>query len=167
MGNTKGDRGERELRRVLGEEGFVVLRAAASGSAPGFDLPDLHVADGGYEWAIEAKYYNPTKNRYLSPEEVEALKRYSSMFRNAEPKAAVRWTDRDTTWYFADPDDLPETPTGKRTLDPDARDADYYETLDDLLDLPECVECGERIYPTTALSGVEMSDGHVHARCII
>lgn len=132
MGNSKGDRGERELRGLLDEEEFVVIRAAGSGSAPGFDLPDLHVSDGSDEWAIEAKRHGTSKNRYLSPEEVEALLRYSDVFENAEPRVAVRW-DHDTTWYFADPRDLPETPTGKRTLDPDDRDADYYTPLDELL----------------------------------
>jgi len=132
MGNSKGDAGERELRKILaGEREFAVLRAAGSGSAP-FDLPDLHVADGTVEWAIEAKRHNTDRNRYLTEEEVAALLRYCSYFPNAEPRAAVRW-DYDTTWYIADPRELPETDTGNRVLDPDDRDADYYSTLDDLL----------------------------------
>jgi len=169
MGNSKGDRGERELRDRLNDEGFAVVRAAGSGSAPGFDLPDLHVSDGGYEWAIEVKRHDTSKNRYLTEAEVEALLRYASLFRRAEPRVGVRW-DRDTTWYLADPRDLPETDAGARTLDPDARDADYYETLDDLLNLPECEECGDAIYPTNPIGGVAQSEGLggglVHGRCV-
>lgn len=169
MGNSKGDRGERELRGILGDEGFAVVRAAGSGSAPDFELPDLHVSDGGYEWAIEVKYHAPTKNRYLEPEEVEALLGFSAMFRNAEPRVAARW-DRDTTWYFADPRDLPDTDAGARRLDPDAMDEDPWTTLDDLLDLPECEECGDRIYPSDPIGGVALSDdlggGVVHGRCV-
>lgn len=169
MGNSKGDRGERELRDRLDEEGFAVVRAAGSGSAPGFDLPDLHVSDGGYEWAIEVKRKAPTKNRYLDEEEVEALLRYSDLFRRAEPRVGVRW-DNDTTWYLADPLDLPETDSGARRVDPDARDADYYTPLDELLDLPECEECGDPIYPNDPIGGVARSDdlggGVVHGRCV-
>lgn len=168
MPNTKGDAGERELRSLLVEEGFAVIRAAASGTAP-IDLPDLHVADGGYEWAVEVKRHNTEKNRYLEPEEVEGLLRYSSLFRNSEPKVAARW-DYDTTWYFADPRDLPETDTGRRRLDPDAMDEDPWTTLDDLLDLPECEECGDAIYPSDPIGPVARSEetggGVVHGRCV-
>lgn len=131
MGNSKGDRGERELRKILVAEEFAVIRAAGSGSAP-IDLPDLHVANGVYEWAIEVKRHKGHRNEYLTEEEVDALLRYCETFPNARPRAAVRW-DRDTTWYLADPRDLPETDSGNRVLDPDARDADYYSTLDALL----------------------------------
>ena len=133
MGNSKGDAGERELRDILLSEEFAVIRAAGSGSAPGVELPDLHVGNGATEWAIEAKRHSPDKNRYLSPEEVEALLSYSTFFQNAKPRVAARW-DYDTTWYIADPRDLPESPTGKRRLDPDAREEDPWTTLDDLLE---------------------------------
>lgn len=135
MGNSKGDKGERELRKVLVEEAFAVIRAAGSGSAP-IPLPDLHVSNGVYEWAVEAKRHNTEKNRYLTEEEVEALLRYSEFFQRAKPRVAARW-DYDTTWYVADPRDLPETPTGKRRLDPDAMDEDPWTPLDELLDLSE------------------------------
>lgn len=168
MGNSKGDSGERELRDRLDAEGFAVVRAAGSGSAPGFDLPDLHVSDGGYEWAIEVKRHAPTRNRYLDEAEVESLLRYADLFRRSEPRVAARW-DQDTTWYFADPRDLPETDGGARRLDPDARDADPWTTLDALLDLPECGECGGDIYPN-GLSPVARPDrlggGVVHAECL-
>lgn len=133
MGNSKGDRGERELRSLFRDRGFAVIRAAGSGSAPFDELPDLHVADGEDELAIEAKRKDGNSNEYLTEEEVEALQSYSGLFVNSKAKVAIRW-DEDMTWYFADPEDLPETPSGNRRLDPDARDADYYTTLDDLLE---------------------------------
>ena len=169
MGNRKGDKSERELRDLLLEEGFAVVRAAGSGSAPGVDLPDLHVSDGGYEWAVEVKRKKGHRNEYLEPEEVESLLVYSSLFRNAKPRVAARW-DRDTTWYFADPRELPETDAGARRLDPDAMDEDPWTTLDDLLDLPECEECGDMIYPSDPLGPVARSEetggGVVHGRCV-
>lgn len=131
--NSKGDRGERELRDILGSEGFAVIRAAASGTAPGFDLPDLHVSNGGYEWAIEVKRHAGDRNQYLEQSETEALLRYVDLFRTAEAKVAYR-VDHDTTWYFSDPRDLRETDSGNRVLDPDTRGEDPWTTLDDLLD---------------------------------
>lgn len=132
VSHSKGDRGERELRGMLGEWGFAVLRAAASGSAPGFDLPDLHVSDGSNEWAIEVKRHKGDRVQYLEKAEIEALLRYEDLFRNAERKVAYR-VDNDTTWYFADPLDLPETGVGNRSLDPSARTEDPWTPLDDLL----------------------------------
>lgn len=131
MGNSKGDRGERELRKILLSEGFAVLRAAGSGSAP-TELPDLHVGDGYYEWAIEVKRHKGHRNEYLEPDEVEALLTYSEFFPRADPRVAARW-DRDTTWYLADPRRLRETDRGARVLDPDERDEDPWRTLDDVL----------------------------------
>ena len=132
MGNSKGDRGERELRDLLREAEFGIIRAAGSGSAPLDDLPDLHAADGSAEYAFEVKRKDTSKVRYLTAEELEALYGYTRLFTNAKPRVAVRW-DNDTTWYIADPVDLPETDSGNKRLDPDARDEDYYTTLDDLL----------------------------------
>lgn len=133
MGNTKGDRRERELRDVLDAEGFVVIRAAGSGSAPGFDLPDLLVGDGVRMWAVEVKAWNPKKKntRYLDSEEAEALKRMSEeFFPECEARVGVR-VDRDTTWRLPLLDDLPRTDTGNVPLKADKREE--YPALTDLL----------------------------------
>ena len=134
MGNSKGDRRERELRDVLDAEGFVVIRAAGSGSAPGFDLPDLLVGDGVHMWAVEVKAWNPTKKntRYLDSAEAEALSRMSEeFFPDCEARVGVR-IDRDTTWYLPALDDLPTTDSGNVVLKADRRDE--YPTLNDLLE---------------------------------
>lgn len=136
MGNTKGDRGERELRDRLLDRGYAVIRAAGSGSAPGVDLPDLFVGNGARQFAFEAKRHSPDSIYYLDAEEVEKLLRFSEFYPLAEPRVAVRW-DRDTEWYFADPRDLPETESGNRQLHPEDRDADVYATLDEVC--PELV----------------------------
>jgi len=134
MGNSKGDRRERELRDVLDGRGFVVIRAAGSGSAPGFDLPDLLVGDGLNMWAIEAKAWDPQQKntRYLDSEEADALRRMSEeFFPSCEARVGVR-VDRDTTWRLPLLDDLPRTDTGNVPLVADERED--YPTLDALLD---------------------------------
>lgn len=136
MGNSKGDRGERELRDLVLDRGYAVIRAAGSGSAPGVDLPDLFVGNGARQFAFEVKRHSPDRIYYLDAEEVEKLLRFSELFPLAEPRAAVRW-DNDTEWYFADPLDLPETDSGNRQIHPDARDEEIYETLDEVC--PELV----------------------------
>lgn len=135
MGNSKGDRGERELRDLLLDRDYAVIRAAGSGSAPGVDLPDLFVGNGARQYSLEVKRKAPTKVRYLEPDEVESLLTFNEYFPLAEPRAAVRW-DNDTEWYFAHPGDLPETDKGARQIHPDERDADYYETLDEVAPPP-------------------------------
>jgi len=168
MGNSKGDAGERELRKLLVEEGFAVLRAAGSGSAP-IDLPDLHVGDGGFEWAIEAKRYSGDRNEYLEPEEVEALLSYSTFFPRVSPRVACRW-DYDTEWYVADPRDLDSTDTDRVVLDPDARDEDPWTPLSEILDLPDCLICGDRVHPAgvgppALVRSEDTGGGVVHSEC--
>jgi Holliday junction resolvase len=135
MGNTKGSRGERELRDLFDGREYAVIRAAGSGSAPGFDLPDLFVGDGARQYALEVKRKAPSKVRYLTEEEANSLLRFAEYFPLAKPRAAVRW-DGDTEWYFADPLALPETDSGARQIHPDERGADYYATLDDVAPPP-------------------------------
>ena len=133
MGNSKGDRRERELRDVLNERGFVVIRAAGSGSAPGFDLPDLLVGDGLNMWAVEVKAWNPKKKntRYLDSEEADALRRMSEkFFPDCEARVGVR-LDRNTTWFLPLLNNLPRTDSGNIPIKADA--VGEYPTLDDLL----------------------------------
>ena len=133
MGNRKGDARERELRDVLDARGFVVIRAAGSGSAPGFDLPDLLVGDGVHMWAVEVKAWNPSKKntRYLDSEEADALRRMSDeFFPDCEARVGVR-LDRNTTWFLPRLSDLSRTDSGNVPLNADA--VDEFPTLDDLL----------------------------------
>lgn len=131
MGNAKGDRGERELRDLFLDRAYAVIRAAGSGSAPGVELPDLFVGNGARQFALEVKRKSPHKIAYLEPKEVADLLTFSEFFPLSKPRVAVRW-DRDTEWYFAHPEDLPETDKGARQVHPDARNDEVYSTLDEL-----------------------------------
>jgi Holliday junction resolvase len=131
MGN-KGDRRERELRDRLSDRDCVVIRTAGSGSAPGYDLPDLLTARAGVVMAIECKSWDPDHNRtrYLQEAERIALLRFCGSFEAAEPRVGVR-IDGNTEWYLPDPRNLDVTESGHTPLSVDA--VEDYPTLDDVL----------------------------------
>jgi len=131
---SKGSRRERELRDELSDREFVVVRTAGSGSAPGFDLPDLLVGDGTRIWAIEVKSWDPEANRtyYLEPEEVDSLQRFSRRFSpNTEARVGIR-VDYDTTWYIPLLSSLPPRTEGGR-VPLRSHNTDDMPTLDDAL----------------------------------
>jgi len=106
--NTKGDRRERELVNRLDAAGFAVMRAPASGSATGRDLPDVLAGNGSTFVAIEAKS-SAGDPIYLDGAEVESLIYFARNF-GAAPKVGVRFDRED--WYFFHPADLYTTDAG-------------------------------------------------------
>ena len=100
--NAKGDRRERELVNRLDEAGFAVMRAPASGSATGRDLPDVLAGNGLVFYAIEVKS-SAGRPIYLEGTEVESLIYLARHF-GATPKIGVRFDRED--WYFFHPADL-------------------------------------------------------------
>ena len=125
--NTKGDRRERELVNRLDSAGFAVMRAPASGSATGRDLPDVLAGNGEAFYAIEAKSSSGDPI-YLEGAEVESLIYFSRNF-GATPKVGVRFDRED--WYFFHPADLHTTDAGNYRVKKEK--ALSGETIDDLM----------------------------------
>ncbi|HKJ58342.1 MAG TPA: Holliday junction resolvase Hjc [Halobacteriales archaeon] len=125
--NTKGDRRERELVNRLDEAGFAVMRAPASGSATGRDLPDVLAGNGSVFYAVEAKSSSGDPI-YLEGAEVESLIYFSRNF-GATPKVGVRFDRED--WYFFHPADLHTTDAGNYRVKKER--ALEGETIEDLM----------------------------------
>ena len=125
--NTKGDRRERELVNRLDSAGFAVMRAPASGSATGRDLPDVLAGNGEAFYAVEAKSSSGDPI-YLDGSEVESLIYFSRNF-GAAPKVGVRFDRED--WYFFHPADLHTTDAGNYRVKKEK--ALSGETIDDLM----------------------------------
>ena len=125
--NTKGDRRERELVNRLDEAGFAVMRAPASGSATGRDLPDVLAGNGSAFYAVEAKSSSGDPI-YLEGAEVESLIYFSRNF-GATPKVGVRFDRED--WYFFHPADLHTTDAGNYRVKKER--ALEGETIEDLM----------------------------------
>jgi Holliday junction resolvase len=107
-GNRKGDRRERELVTRLAEAGFAPMRAPASGSATGRELPDVLCGNGAYGYAIEAKA-SAGDPIYVDGEEVADLRYFAEMLGLA-PRIGVRF-DREP-WWFLRPEDCHRTDGG-------------------------------------------------------
>jgi len=107
-GNPKGDRRERELARMLSDDGCFPMRAPASGSSTERDLPDVHVGQNGFSVAIEAKSSSGDPI-YIGEEELEALDSFAFAF-GSIPLVGVRFDRED--WYFFLPEDLYRTHSG-------------------------------------------------------
>ena len=125
--NTKGDRRERELVNRLDDAGFAVMRAPASGSATGRDLPDVLAGNGSVFYAVEAKSSSGDPI-YLEGAEVESLIYFSRNF-GATPKVGVRFDRED--WYFFHPADLHTTDAGNYRVKKER--ALEGETIEDLM----------------------------------
>ena len=125
--NTKGDRRERELVNRLDDAGFAVMRAPASGSATGRDLPDVLAGNGSAFYAVEAKS-SAGDPIYLDGSEVESLIYFSRNF-GAAPKVGVRFDRED--WYFFHPAELHTTDAGNYRVKKEK--ALEGETIDDLM----------------------------------
>lgn len=108
MSNAKGDRTERELVRLLDENGFAVMRAPASGSSTSRELPDVLAGNGVVFYAIEAKSSGGDPI-YLTGEEIESLTYFAQNF-GAKPRVGVRFDRED--WAFFHPDELHWTDGG-------------------------------------------------------
>jgi len=155
--NTKGDRRERELVNRLDAAGFAVMRAPASGSATGRELPDVLAGNGTVFFAIEAKS-SAGDPIYLDNEEVAALTYFAQNF-GARPKVGVRFDRED--WYFFHPADLWKTDAGNRRVKKErALDG---ETIDDLAAVDEPDESGDDdrfrdILEAVASGGISVDD---------
>lgn len=112
---NKGTRGEYELRDLLEERSFAVIRAPASGSsgqrkdAEGEyverEAPDVLAGDGEDFYAFECKWESEPPI-YIGKDEMEDLEDFAEKF-NAEAFAAIRFDRED--WYFIKKEDMHET----------------------------------------------------------
>lgn len=105
---TGSDR-ERELARILNNQGYHVIRAPSSGSATQRSLPDLFFAKNGEKTACELKYTGEDR-AYYTQDEVEALKEFAAAF-SAYTRLVARFK-QDTTWYTCDPRNAGRTEQG-------------------------------------------------------
>lgn len=106
---SKGIKAEREILHKFWDNGFVAMRAPASGAIK-YPSPDLLVGNAARKLAIECKSTS-SKSQYISSEQVESLKTFASIF-GAEPWIAVRFRKSSSEkegWYFLSLDDLKET----------------------------------------------------------
>ena len=106
---SKGINAERELLHKFWGNGFVAMRAPASGAIR-YQCPDLLVGNALRKLAIECKSTSSDK-QYISSEQIASLKKFSEIF-GAEPWVAVRFSlnmSDSSGWYFISLDDLKET----------------------------------------------------------
>lgn len=111
--SRKGDRRERELTNLLDGEGFVVMRAPASGAATARELPDILAGNGDSFYAIEAKSRD-TNRFYIDGVEIEALFYFAMMF-GAKPRIGVRFDNEN--WKIIHPSKLYVTRSGNYRID--------------------------------------------------
>jgi Holliday junction resolvase len=106
---SKGINAERELLHKFWDNGFVAMRAPASGAIK-YPCPDLLVGNAIRKLAIECKTTSAEK-QYISSDQIESLRKFTEIF-GAEPWVAVRFrmsiSDK-VGWYFISLDDLKET----------------------------------------------------------
>lgn len=117
--NSKGVRAERKLASWLGDNGFAVIRAPASGSATDRELPDLFAGDGRWFLAIEVKR-SSSKPIYIDQSKIDGLAYFAEKF-GASTRVAVKFdlkpdddaygSDRPGFWFLA-PLYLHRTPGG-------------------------------------------------------
>ena len=117
--NRKGAKRERELVNFLDEDGWAVMRAPASGSATGRELPDVLAGDGNVFMAAEAKASSGDPI-YYDEEEVEALLYFARNFgaiaqlsarfdeEAGDPSHGEEWPGH----YFFHPDEVHRTKGG-------------------------------------------------------
>jgi Holliday junction resolvase len=103
----KGSEAERELVQMLWGAGLGAIRVAGSGVSK-FPCPDVVASNGSRVLAIECKS-TKHKIKYIEPEQVSQLEKFSKLF-GAEPWLAVKFS---TEWYFYKLEDLEKTKGGK------------------------------------------------------
>jgi len=113
----KGSDAERELARILWDNGFTVMRSPASGSAREDPQPDLLFSDGNNVFGVECK--RTSKDRvYIDREEAVELEAFCERFGlGCEALYAVRFNYRP--WYFLRLGDLEETGGSSFRVDED------------------------------------------------
>jgi len=136
--NEKGARRERECIKRLKREGWYPMKAPASGSATDRELPDVVAGNQQAQIAAEVKTADPSHgNIYVAPEKADDLYVFAKAF-NMVALFLVRW-DHDMTWYWAEPSDVPVTPSGRYRLDPAVCHRDWW-TLADLDEILQAVD---------------------------
>lgn len=100
---NKGINAERELLHKFWANGFIAMRAPASGSIR-YPCPDLLVGNALRKLAIECKTTKSSK-QYISEDQINNLKRFSNIFA-AEAWVAVRFGKE---WFFLTLEDLNQT----------------------------------------------------------
>lgn len=98
---SKGINAERDLIHKFWAKDFAALRVAGSGSSK-YPSADLIVGNKYRKLAIECKVTKDSK-KYISKEDIEQLKAFSSLF-GALPVVAVKF--KSTHWYFFFIEDL-------------------------------------------------------------
>lgn len=133
--NEKGARREREVINRLASADWYPMKSPASGSATDRELPDLIAGTGTARIAAEVKTANPDNgNIYIDAEKIDDLYLFARAFDMAAV-VFVRW-DNDTTWYWAEPSDIPVTDTGNYRVDPTSCTEDW-RVLGDLRSVME------------------------------
>jgi len=96
--SSKGSNAERELARILWDNGFVVMRSPTSGGARKDPQPDLLFSDRNNVFGVECK--RTSKNKvYIGREEAVQLEAFCEGFGlGCEALYAVRFNYRP--WYF-------------------------------------------------------------------
>lgn len=140
--NSKGDRRERELVRLLSgehekspfdEDEWAPMRAPASGSATERELPDIFAGYDGILWAIEAKTSNGDPI-YIDEEEVEDLQYFAARW-GAYARIGARFDD-NVEWRFFNPNALYRTPEGNYRVKQEDFEETPNQTLEDLASGP-------------------------------
>ncbi len=101
---SKGINAERELIHLFWKEEWAAIRIAGSGAIK-YPCPDVLAGNVKRRLAIECKA-SKSSLQYLSKDEVEQLKQFSSIF-GAEPWIGVRFNN--AKWMFLSLEDLKET----------------------------------------------------------
>lgn len=101
MSKAKGSKAERELFRMLWDNGWSVVRSAGSGCSQ-LPSPDLIAGNTKRFIAIECKSIKDDK-KYFYQDQVEQLKTFATRF-GAEPWVGIRFDK--IGWYFVHLDNL-------------------------------------------------------------
>lgn len=104
---SKGINGEREVIKLLWENGWAAIRSAGSGSSH-YPSPDILAGKLGRRIAIECKVTSEER-KYFPSDEIKNLQYFAKHF-GAEPFVAVKFVK--TKWYLFTIEDLKETENG-------------------------------------------------------
>jgi len=107
----KGAQEERELAKMLMEDGFATMRSPASGSKASYPLPDL-VAGSSYRGLYYAFQVKSTKRSrvYIPRESIDQLVEFSQRF-GCQPIVALKFKRTRRPWIFLRPNQLKTTPS--------------------------------------------------------
>lgn len=107
----RGAQEERELARMLIEDGFAAMRAPASGSKATYPLPDLVAGSSsrGLHYAFQVK--TTKRGRvYIPRGSIDQLVEFSQRF-GCQPIVALKFKGKRRPWVFLRPNQLETTPS--------------------------------------------------------